>query len=630
MSKDVHTEYFNARLKPVTKANHAKIYITKKFDGIYIGEAVVDNATLKTVCVERGNHEKVLHALEAWVKLSENTGNAKLYNLYDEETTEFADALIMVVSAGGTSEVWARDDFNGEWLRRIVGSLEQIEAYHKELADQICDKSGTRKTRKAADKSRYVRNEVNGYAERDSDLLVEKASCVMLFDDNGDLCNTGDARRIYCDRHGRWVIQRRRPEDGQYVRVLNTYTQFRWAYKAMLKAIGLDKESIQKRADAICAIKAAFDKRGIYGQTKLEDKQQEKSGLATEAVANTQEEADEGQGSLDDGTQDSVKPAEISEQSIKEAEESVTTGAESAEAEADNTAEEAEAATEEVNDTEEAETVTEEADTESNEVTDEPMADAGDAYDEYELPKIYPKLRGAYTVVDRVLERLNYREDWDYNKVEEYLRACVIRTRKSGGSRWINTGLLGVTGEFIMVADTGKSGYEVDSLKICDSIGQAQQLIPGFKSNKTPSVIQWSSDISEYVWDPKTSVAPIGLDTARHIINERLSRLPDVMQKAKAEDILVMLHNCIESETKRACADVTYALPSYSCSHDKLSMLLPLRIPFVEGNRPLAGMALAKNKSKYYLTSVITLDMVKRTLTLFRRDPGTTWLAEVG
>ena len=214
-----------------------------------------------------------------------------------------------------------------------------------------------------------------------------------------------------------------------------------------------------------------------------------------------------------------------------------------------------------------------------------------------------------------------------------YLALAMWRNRAMKKGPVFNTRLTDVFGQDIYLADTSYNGYGVVSnphlymnrLRIVMSLEEARTYDPNLQA--LPAPIQWSDKVSDYFWNPTIPLRPLNIGNLQHICVERKDRLPEELQAIEPSILMQSIKQNLEQGAQRARIDVRYALPSYSRTHDEVSMLLPIRLPLLYGSKVIAAALLAKGPLGYSLKTVITTEMARRSVSLFT-DPDTTWLKE--
>ena len=214
-----------------------------------------------------------------------------------------------------------------------------------------------------------------------------------------------------------------------------------------------------------------------------------------------------------------------------------------------------------------------------------------------------------------------------HEEINSWVYLCVCRNRTLSAGRVINTRLVDRIGQPIYVVDCGnyKEDPNLKFVHLVDTIQQARKWYPDLEDTVMPQPIQWSMNVSDYIWNPNLPVIPVSLHVFEHIAIERKERLPKLLQGLSPTSLLAAIKDSMQHGAEKACIDISYALPNYSRRSNSVSMMLPLTVPVINDSAPVAALVLAKTLSGYSLRTIITLEMAKNSVRLFR-DPTMTWV----
>lgn len=214
-----------------------------------------------------------------------------------------------------------------------------------------------------------------------------------------------------------------------------------------------------------------------------------------------------------------------------------------------------------------------------------------------------------------------------------YLIMCVSRNRVAGDSPIFNTRLCDKINQPVYGYDLdykfrkGKGDSYVDFTRVSFSatLHDYQRFVPGV--TEAPEPVQFFTDISKCVWDPTKPLLPLTQHTLEHICVDRIKRFPKELQLANPVHLITAVKDSLLHEVERAKRDIFYALPAYSKEHEELSMLLPIYIPLLFGNKVVVTLVLSATTQGYRLCTVLDTGRAVRSVSVFR-DPRTTWLKE--
>ncbi len=211
-----------------------------------------------------------------------------------------------------------------------------------------------------------------------------------------------------------------------------------------------------------------------------------------------------------------------------------------------------------------------------------------------------------------------------------YLAMCAARNRSLGKTPVFNSKLHDVLNQSIYVFDRGfkkscKEDIKMSDLVFCFSLPQVQRLCPEITELPTP--IQFAQDLAQYLWDPTIPIYPINQHTLEHICVDRITRFPKELQNTNPATLMTAIRQSLYEEVEHARRDPFYALPCYSREYDEVTMLLPIRIPLLFGDKVIATLVLGREQTGYRVGTVLNLNQSCKSVALFR-DPRTTWLKE--
>lgn len=226
-----------------------------------------------------------------------------------------------------------------------------------------------------------------------------------------------------------------------------------------------------------------------------------------------------------------------------------------------------------------------------------------------------------------VLARVDYMRGIDLRQVSNYLFMAISRNNCSERNRVIHTRLVDKIGQPIYILYTGDFTQPVSLsyAHLVDSISQAQMVFPSLKQTHLPDPLQWSTDTSDYIWDPSMEVLNLTERAVEHISVERTARLSGVLADMEPASLLRNIKEALHTGQQRAKCDCAYALPSYSRRYNNVCMLLPLHVHTQDTELPEAVMLLAKTLHGYSLVTLVTPQQAYMGVRAFR-DPELTWL----
>lgn len=227
------------------------------------------------------------------------------------------------------------------------------------------------------------------------------------------------------------------------------------------------------------------------------------------------------------------------------------------------------------------------------------------------------------------MKRLSSSSDVSEASLSSHLFLCISRNKDIGGSPVINTRLVDVMNQPIYIIDRSAKDSE-PTLRHCytvDSIDQANSMLGSNVIKEMPRPIQFSESMEDYMWNPTMSLLPVGIDAMTHILEKQEKRFPKELVNTSDNIRMEAIKNSLEVGAYKSCIDCSYALPAYSRITGKVGMMLPLLVPVLCGQVPVAALLLNKCAVGYYLSTVLTIEMATRSVRMFR-DPAYTWLRE--
>lgn len=234
-------------------------------------------------------------------------------------------------------------------------------------------------------------------------------------------------------------------------------------------------------------------------------------------------------------------------------------------------------------------------------------------------------------IIDKILYKLSKSTDFNYETLKDYIITCIYRNRRIQKNPIINTRLLDRLDQPIYIYDYGYTrpvtNINIDNIISIESLEQAKSICDEITIESLPEPLQWSSNPSDYIWNPSISISPISNNT--YDIIEKYQR-DKLNEQLRDKDIKVIMN-----EIQRSCQDgemvskidIAYAIPAYDRDHDKISMMLPLKSQIISGNKVLNAMIFTKGLLGYSLYAIATVEEARQLARMFR-DPRTTWLME--
>lgn len=213
-----------------------------------------------------------------------------------------------------------------------------------------------------------------------------------------------------------------------------------------------------------------------------------------------------------------------------------------------------------------------------------------------------------------------------------YLYQCAIRNRSVGRLPVFDSRLHDLAQQPIYIMDMGwdareksRDYIESSTLKVCCSLTDVQRIRPEIK--ELPPPIQWSDDVSRYFWDPTTKMAPIDMNALNHILDEHRERFPEELHAKSNRALVEIILKAAVEGAAMACRDSHYALPTYFGRHDDIGMMLPIYVPLIFDEKPVAALVVRKWATGYRVSSILKIDDAIRSASLFC-NPRNTWLKE--
>lgn len=143
-----------------------------------------------------------------------------------------------------------------------------------------------------------------------------------------------------------------------------------------------------------------------------------------------------------------------------------------------------------------------------------------------------------------------------------------------------------------------------------------------------PQYFRWSSNPADMVWNPSIPLQPVTQHQMEHICIDNITRLPEELQNLDTPVLMQAIKQEVEKGVKIAACDARYALPIYSADLHRVSMVLPVRIPLLYGDRIVACAILDKSELGYRLVTLITVGMAKTSVATLT-DITNTWLGGI-
>lgn len=231
--------------------------------------------------------------------------------------------------------------------------------------------------------------------------------------------------------------------------------------------------------------------------------------------------------------------------------------------------------------------------------------------------------------LEKIYSKVNTTTNMTKEELNSYIKTCLWRNRKAKYHPIINTRLVDRLNQPIYVYDYGYMGEpkNIDMTKIytVDSIAQARSLCTDTDITSMPGPLQWSDNPYDYIWNPSISISPISITTLDILEQSKDDVFHPLLRGKDIIDIMGEVKTNCKYEEAKACRDISYALPYYNKDRDTVSMMLPLRIKLLSGNKVLNALVFERNLLGYSLYKVITVEEAIRSVRLFR-DPSMTWL----
>lgn len=237
------------------------------------------------------------------------------------------------------------------------------------------------------------------------------------------------------------------------------------------------------------------------------------------------------------------------------------------------------------------------------------------------------------SVVSVVWSKCRYTTWLSEKQLYCYLVLAAIRNRYAGKSAMFDTRLYDGMKQPIYLVDTDwvanpkrvNTSIRKGCLKACDSLAEARCIRSDIQD--VPRPLQWSDNVSEYMWDPTTPIAPITLHAIEHIVQERGERFPEELKGKDEVAVMEVVKKAAVDGAMVAARDPFYALPAYSKEHNDVTLMLPVYIPLLYGNKVIAALVVKKWATGYRVVTMLDTVQAVRSVSLFR-DPRTTWLKE--
>lgn len=166
----------------------------------------------------------------------------------------------------------------------------------------------------------------------------------------------------------------------------------------------------------------------------------------------------------------------------------------------------------------------------------------------------------------------------------------------------------------------------LSELRMVRSLSEAQAMCSDIK--ELPQYFRWSSNPADMVWNPSIPLQPVTQHQMEHICVDNITRLPDELQNLDTPVLMQAIKQEVEKGVKIAACDARYALPIYSADLHRVSMVLPVHIPLLYGNRIVACAILDKSELGYRLVTLITVGMAKISVATLT-DITNTWLGGI-
>ena len=238
-----------------------------------------------------------------------------------------------------------------------------------------------------------------------------------------------------------------------------------------------------------------------------------------------------------------------------------------------------------------------------------------------------------HDIVEEVYDRLKDDTKFTKEDLADYIHTCVWRNRKVGDTPVINIRLLDNLNQPIYIYDYGykcsAESIKLQNIFIAESLDHVRMAFDKeLKIDSMPKPIQWSFNPYDYIWNPSISISPISSLTIQSICDYQKDNFaPELQNKDTLTIIDEIKRNCKE-EGLLACNDISYALPFYNKERDIVSMMLPLRVRILSGDKVLNALVFEKTPLGYSLYRILTVEEARKSVRLFR-DPDLTWLKEV-
>ncbi|MCI5563737.1 MAG: DUF3825 domain-containing protein [Intestinimonas massiliensis] len=232
-----------------------------------------------------------------------------------------------------------------------------------------------------------------------------------------------------------------------------------------------------------------------------------------------------------------------------------------------------------------------------------------------------------HEITKSVMQRVSYLPGIDYRQLNNYLYVLLSRNRVSERNRVINTRLVDELGQPVYLLYVGDFNKQVDMRQafLVDSISEAQKIFSGVTQTRLPDPLQWSDDVSDYIWDPTMEILSLSDRVVQHIVSERTGRICGQLATLEPATLLRNIKEALFTGQQRACRDCTYALPAYSRQHNSVGMMLPLHVYTNDTELPEAVLLLSKTVHGYSLVTIVTPKQAYISVRMFR-NPEETWL----
>lgn len=214
------------------------------------------------------------------------------------------------------------------------------------------------------------------------------------------------------------------------------------------------------------------------------------------------------------------------------------------------------------------------------------------------------------------------------NLASALLIMCSHNRRQKGGPVF-DTLLHDSLWQPIYIVDSGYSETDLkctlSKMHVVRSLPEAQRINGSIES--LPMTFRWSTNPSDMVWNPSIPLTAITQRQIAHVCMDNIDRLPAELQSIDTSTLMLQIKQEVEKGARTAACDVHYALPLFSAEHGTVSMILPIRVPLLYGDRIVAVAVLCKSELGYRLCTIITTEMARTSVAMLT-DISSTWLKE--